>query len=513
MKIGIASRFLRDLHGLSPTLRKKTLELIHELQGVGQTELRQKALPGWRLHSLRESSMVSLSVDMNFRILAQFTQGALILHRVVRHDVADRATVNRNDQAEAIVQMSPEEIRPADVYDALLSFGVPRHEAEFFRECSTEDDLLNVAVKVSEETASLALTLYETSGLPIPQARFRILQRDEDLMRLLEAGGTEWNLYLHPSQAYIVELEPSFRAAIVGSAGTGKTVCAWHRSKHLIDLGVSVGFVCPHESVLDISKQNLIDMIGPEDERSYFFVPKQPDELLQLADAVDHLIIDEAQEIPPTWFSNLAARMRDTVGLTVLYDLNQLGGNIRDGDTARYRDRIAGWKSMLSGFPRMRKFNLTINYRNAREIAECYLELLSEALPAKPFADVPVFESGEVLRHRVKSGYLEDELASILRRMLVDYSSHEIGVVVLNRGPSSLLCHLSRRKLPVVRDAKQDGIVITTAAKVRGHEREVMIVIAKSTQALCRSFGAAIDAYIAMSRAIKQLIVVEEEGR
>src|SRR5262249_13832291 len=160
------------------------------------------------------------------------------------------------------------------------------------------------------------------------------------------------------------------RAAVVGSAGTGKTICAWHRSKHLIDDGVSVGFVCPHKAVLDISKNRLLGMVGPGSDQSYFFVPQGPDELIQLADAVDHVIVDEAQEVPVTWLLKLSEKMRDTVGLTLFYDINQLGGNIQNGDVTRYRHRISDWKTMLGRFPRMQKFSLCINYRNAREIAE-----------------------------------------------------------------------------------------------------------------------------------------------
>ena len=510
MEIAFTKRFLSDFQGLSHSLSNKCQELISELQVIEPAALRQKALPGWRLHNLRGSNMVSLSVDMNFRVLAQLDRRTLIFHRVVKHDLADRANVNRNDQAEAIAQMTTAEFLPGDIYDALLLFGVAQAEAEHFRECSTQDDLLNAAADVSEETANLALNLYETSGLVIPQARFRVLQKDDDFMRLLEAGGVEWEMYLHPSQAYLVELPPFFRAAVVGSAGTGKTVCAWYRSKHLIDLGVSVGFVCPHESVLDISKQHLLDMIGVEDDRSYFFVPKQPDDLIQLAEVVDHVIIDEAQEIPVTWLVKLAEKMRDTFGLTLFYDINQLGGNIQNGDVARYRHRIADWKAMVSKFPQMQKFRLAINYRNAREIAECYLELLSEALPAKPLADVPVFESGDVVQHRVKHKDLDDVLASLLHRLLQDHSSRDIGVVSLDQRPSRLLRVLAERKLPVADDPEQDAVVVTTASKVRGHERQVMIVKSKNVQALRRNFGTAINAYIAMSRAVKRLIVIEE---
>jgi hypothetical protein len=350
---------------------------------------------------------------------------------VVKHDAADRADVNRNDRAQAIAQVTTGELLPGGVYDAVPSFGVAEAEAERFRACSTEDDLLHAATDVSAATANLALTLYETSGLVIPRARFRALHRDEDFARILEAGGADWETYLHPSQAFLVELPASFRAAVVGSAGTGKAVCAWHRSKHLIDGGVSVGFVCPHESVLDISKKRLLGMVGAGDDRSYFFVPKQSDELIQLAEIVDHIIVDEAQEVPVTWLLKLSETMRDTIGLTLFYDINQLGGNIENGDVARYRRRIADWKAMLGRFPRIQKFSLSVNYRNAREIAEHYLTMLSEALPAKPSADVPAFEAGEVVQRQVKREDLNDVLASLLRRLLHDHAPCEIGVVIL----------------------------------------------------------------------------------
>ena len=450
MEIRLTKQFLSDLRSLSHSLGNKCQERIGELHSIEPSKLRQKALPGWRLHNLRGSNMVSLSLDMNFRILAQFDHSALVLHRVVKHDSADRATVNRNDQAEAIAQMTSDEILPGDVYDALLSFGVELAEVERFRECSTEDDLLSAVAHVSEGTANLALALYETSGLAIPRAGFRAFQRNDDLARLLEAGGSDWQIYLHPSQTYLVELPPSFRAAVVGSAGTGKTVCAWYRSKRLIDLGVSVGFVCPHESVLDISKKNLLHMVGAQDDRSFFFVPKQPDELMQLAEAVDHVIIDEAQEFPATWLVKLADTMRDTdtLGLTLFYDFNQLGGNIPNNDTSRYRRRISDWKAVLNRFPKMQKFRLDINYRNAREIAECYLELLAGALPAKPLADVPVFESGQVLQHKIRHGDLYDVLTSLLHRLLKDHSTCEIGIVTLDQRPKQPASYFGGTEAP-----------------------------------------------------------------
>lgn len=509
MQIAFTERFLRDFQGLSKPLGNKCRQLIRALHEIEPSNLHPMVHAGWRLHDLRGSNMVSLSVDMNFRVLAQRQNAALILHRVVKHKLADRDNVNRNDRAEPIVRMATDRFRPRDVYDSLLSFGVAQAEADAFRMCSTEDDLLNAAATVSEATAELVLRLYETSEIIIPQARFRVLQKDEDFTRILGAGGTEWETYLHPSQAYLVEFPPSFRTAVVGSAGTGKTVCAWYRTKYLIESGVSIGFVCPHESVLNISKNRLLTMVSDRDDSNYFFVPGNADELIQLADVVDHLVIDEAQEIHASWLVKLAKRLPANKGITFFYDINQLGGNIGKGDIRRYGDRISSWKTMLCRFPRLRKYRLTINYRNALEIAEYYLDLLSDALPTKPLTDVPIFESGDVVQNTVKLRDLADILSGLMYRLLQNYSHRDIGIVTLNHPPKILLREMAERKVSVTHDPTRDGIVIATSSKIRGHERQVMIVVARSIQSLRRSFGHAINAYVAMSRAIKRLIVIE----
>ncbi len=455
------------------------------------------------------SNMISLSLDMNYRILGELDGGSLILHRVVKHDLADRAIVNRNDQGVPIAQISTDQLMPDAIYKALFSFGVTGSEAERFRNCTTEDDLLVAASEVSSATANLALTLYETSGLIIPHARFRILQNDEDLTRILEDGGGDWELYLHPSQSFIVELPAPFRAAVVGSAGTGKTICGWHRTKYLTDCGLSVGFVCPNESALGISKKHLQNMIGKDEDRNYFFVPRHPDELLQLAGVVDHLIFDEAQEIPVTWLRKLSEEMPDAVGLTLFYDINQLGGNIANGDIARYRRRITDWKDMLSQFPRIQKFSLCINYRNGREIAEHYLSFLSESLPAKPLADVPVFEVGEVINHHVKQKEINDVLASLVYRLLGSHNPQEIGLIIFDQDSQEVYRALAERKLPVTNDLNQKGIIVTSSSEIRGYERQVIIMTTNKVDALRRNYGVAIDAYIAMSRAVKQLFILE----
>jgi hypothetical protein len=509
VEIAITERFWHDSRGLSNALANKCEQLIAELKNAEAADLRQKALPGWRLHALRGSNMLSLSLDMNFRVLAEMRGTTLLLHRVVKHDTADRAEVNRNTSPDALARVSSDVLNPADICAALLSFGVPEEEALPFRDCSNEDELLEAAANASPRTGNLALTLYETSGLVISKARFRVLHRDQTFARLLETGGIDWELYLHPSQAFIVDLPSPFRAAVVGSAGTGKTVCAWHRGQQLIRSGVSLGFVCPHQSVLSVSKDRLLHMAGSGAEKSYFLVPRNADELIQLADAVEHLIVDEAQEIPVTWLLSLNKRLARRVGVTLFYDINQLGGNIPNGDVERYKRRIADWKDMIRGFPGMQKFSLLINYRNAREIAEHYLALLADALPVKPLADIPVFETGDVVLHRTKRDVLEDVLGSLVRRLLQEHAAADIGVITLESGAGHLCGALRERKLPVCEQPSGSGVVVANAPTIRGHERRVIVVVTRSAESLRRNFGVAIDAYIAMSRAVHRLFIIE----
>ena len=482
---------------------------MKELDTVEPATLRQQALPGWRLHTLRSSDMVSLSLDMNYRVLAEFQGSTLLLHRVVKHDLADRASVNRNTRNEAVATQSADTLHASNIYEALLSLGVENTDAEYFSACETEDDLIAASDRAPKSAANLALELYEIGALRIPDARFRVLQKNDDFSRLLEAGDLDWEIYLHPSQAYLVELPVTDRAAVAGSAGTGKTICAWHRAKHLIEADASVGFVCPHDSVLDVSRAHIEDVHGINHKMSYFLVPRQADELVKIAEVVDHIIFDEGQEIPVNWLTKLANEASPNVGITLFYDMNQLGGNIRRGDRKRYMDRINGFHMMLARFPRIRKFSFNINYRNAREISENYLTLLWNALPEKPLFDVPVFEAGEVVRRKVRSRDLDNVVISFLNLLLRRYSDRDIGIVCLDQKPDRLRQVLLERKFAVDAKPKHDSLIVTNASQIRGYERQVMIVTVNDYDALCRNYGSAIEAYIAMSRAVRALIIIE----
>lgn len=63
--------------------------------------------------------------------------------------------------------------------------------------------------------------------------RFVELTDDEALQRILDNDMDKWQLFLHPSQQKLVDADYKGTMKVSGGAGTGKTVAALHRLKHL----------------------------------------------------------------------------------------------------------------------------------------------------------------------------------------------------------------------------------------------------------------------------------------
>ena len=131
--------------------------------------------------------------------------------------------------------------------DTLLSWGVPTDWLETVRDV-TEDTILDVAGHLPSEAAEALLQaatgVRPTPSPPIdPQAdpwshpdavrRFRVLDNIDELKAALDEPWEKWSVFLHPAQREYVERDFSGPARVIGSAGTGKTVVALHRSVRL----------------------------------------------------------------------------------------------------------------------------------------------------------------------------------------------------------------------------------------------------------------------------------------
>jgi hypothetical protein len=69
---------------------------------------------------------------------------------------------------------------------------------------------------------------------PASQRRFVLLTDDEALNAMIDAPLEKWRVFLHPSQRRMVTGHFNGPARVLGGAGTGKTVVAMHRARHLL---------------------------------------------------------------------------------------------------------------------------------------------------------------------------------------------------------------------------------------------------------------------------------------
>ena len=208
-----------------------------------------------------------MRVNANVRLIVHKTDTNVLLCYVGHHDAAytwaERRRIERHPTTGAaqLVEL-PERVedRPASPRptiavpperlfvgisdDMLLAYGVPTEWLDAVRQ-ATEDTLFDVADHLPQEAAEALLNL-ATGGTPVipapapkttdpfshpdAQRRFRVLTNIEELERALDFPWEKWTVFLHPAQRQLVERNYTGPARISGSAGTGKTIVAFHRA-------------------------------------------------------------------------------------------------------------------------------------------------------------------------------------------------------------------------------------------------------------------------------------------
>ena len=97
-------------------------------------------------------------------------------------------------------------------------------------------------------------------GLDANKQRFAVISDDAELERILNEPLAFWRVFLHPSQRKLVQVDFNGPARVLGGAGTGKTVVAMHRAKHLASRcadGEQVLFTTFTKSLIHDIKKNL----------------------------------------------------------------------------------------------------------------------------------------------------------------------------------------------------------------------------------------------------------------
>ncbi|MDX2524091.1 UvrD-helicase domain-containing protein [Streptomyces europaeiscabiei] len=164
--------------------------------------------------------------------------------------------------AEPSTPARPEPTRPlfADWSDQQLSdLGVAEPLLPVIRTLATEDQLLGLVEYAPQLTGEVLLALFDGASYddvldqvtrpvsatePVDPDDFEaaagrpatvVTTTDDALREALESGDFgRWKVFLHPTQARLVERRYNGPARVGGGPGTGKTIVALHRVRHLV---------------------------------------------------------------------------------------------------------------------------------------------------------------------------------------------------------------------------------------------------------------------------------------
>ncbi|MCG3193080.1 MAG: ATP-dependent DNA helicase Rep [Thermoanaerobaculia bacterium] len=163
----------------------------------------------------------------------------------------------------------------------LSSLGVPLDWLPLLHEVQTEEQLLSIIDRLPEEVAERLLRLAsgELVAPPAPVSpgaplsanpdnlrRFRVIESEAELQEVLSKPLSAWLHFLHPSQRDLVTATFKGPVKVTGGAGTGKTVVALHRARHLAKPGKKV-LLTSFVGTLCRNFERSLDILCSGDER------------------------------------------------------------------------------------------------------------------------------------------------------------------------------------------------------------------------------------------------------
>ncbi|MHB9854797.1 UvrD-helicase domain-containing protein [Streptomyces krungchingensis] len=281
--------FFAELHKLQPTVRKSVIDAWEKFNRLTLDQLFKDQ--GLKLESLtkaKDQQIRTIRIDQFWRgvVLAPSSGETFVLLRVMQHDKAiawamkqkssinavtraveirDAATLDEITPAyERVAEASPKERLFAKFSDGdLTALGIdadtlrqarslmdkeqlevfapllPQDQGEVLQYlaegCTVEEvwqDIVAPALQAATQPVDTAD--YETA-IQHTRTRFALVTASEELREILDKPFAAWRVFLHPSQ-HKVAYRASFSgpAQVSGGPGTGKTVVALHRVRHLL---------------------------------------------------------------------------------------------------------------------------------------------------------------------------------------------------------------------------------------------------------------------------------------
>jgi Txe/YoeB family toxin of Txe-Axe toxin-antitoxin module len=299
MAVLIATTFFESLNDLEPREAAKAIEFVTKFQanpdqpGIRIEKLQTKSRDVWSGRITQELRCIIHKDGGNWALLHaghhdpayQWAQRRAVGRHPVTGALQIVETVESSTEVVAAVEQGPADAKPifvAHADDYLASLGVPLDWLPTIRKIVDDDQLLQVVGRLPEDVAErlVALAAGDLVTPPPPvqpstplaqdadtQRRFYVVEQEDELLRALQAPMERWLAFLHPSQRALVAREFSGPAKVSGSAGTGKTVVAMHRARHLARLGHRVLLTSFVTTLCDNVARSL-DVLCSNEERS-----------------------------------------------------------------------------------------------------------------------------------------------------------------------------------------------------------------------------------------------------
>lgn len=319
--VAIANEFLEAFSRVPRAQQRKFQEFTRKFQA----DPTSAAINYEKIHSIKDPRVRTVRIDQKYRgiVLRPEEGNVFVLVWVDNHDEAmawaEKRTFEVNpttgalqvfnlEEAERAVAPEPASGQRAGAEpglldehpdETLLAFGVPEVLLPAVRAVRAPEGLLRLARHLPAEGAEALLWLAE--GLPAEEVRaavgtapaaqrvdpgdiaaalrhpdsrrrFVTINSDHDLASILDAPLETWRVFLHPSQERLVSKSFRGSAQVTGGPGTGKTVVAMHRARHLARNacpapGDRVLFTTFTSTLAQNIQENLRNLCGAEADR------------------------------------------------------------------------------------------------------------------------------------------------------------------------------------------------------------------------------------------------------
>lgn len=277
--VAVASDFLDAFAKLQRPQQRKVRDFMEKFRDNPTSS----AINFEKIHGVKDDKVRTVRIDQKYRaVILQPDEGNVyVLVWVDNHDEAvdwakkKRFEVNPNTGSLQVINVTETEQLASvssrlggegkgifdEIDDATLSsFGVPAVLLPAIRAVGHAAAVSVLAKHLPAEAAEALIWLAE--GLPVDEVRAALSQprkpqkvdtsdfaaaldspdsrrrfvkvsSQDELDRILDAPLDKWRIFLHPTQEELVRTHFNGPARVLGGAGTGKTVVAIHRARHL----------------------------------------------------------------------------------------------------------------------------------------------------------------------------------------------------------------------------------------------------------------------------------------